>query len=227
MANNCIIVAGGSAAPRDARSHPSSPMIEQLSATSSEIDGNSAAQLPEVVSAAGTATARKLMQALAGSSPTKATHCAPAAIGGSVAPAILVGELVGFDGAGTPCVALAGYAEAVAVRTVVALTRHLVGCQVLVVHESNGAGSPIVTGVIRGADTPPPAPIKDVDGVLPFELEVDGERVVLDARHQLVLRCGEASITLTREGKILLRGTYVSSRSTGVNRIHGGSVEIN
>jgi hypothetical protein len=42
-----------------------------------------------------------------------------------------------------------------------------------------------------------------------------------------VLRCGEASLTLTREGKILLRGTYLSSRATGVHRIQGGTVEIN
>ena len=37
----------------------------------------------------------------------------------------------------------------------------------------------------------------------------------------------DARITLPREGKILLRGTYVSSRSSGVHRIHGAAVEIN
>ena len=44
---------------------------------------------------------------------------------------------------------------------------------------------------------------------------------------QIVLRCGEASITLTRAGKVLIRGAYVLSRSSGTNRIQGGSVEIN
>lgn len=42
-----------------------------------------------------------------------------------------------------------------------------------------------------------------------------------------MLRCGKASITLTRSGKIILRGTYISSRSSGVIRIKGGSVQIN
>ena len=42
-----------------------------------------------------------------------------------------------------------------------------------------------------------------------------------------VLVRGKASITLTREGKVLIRGTYLSSRSSGVNRIKGGSVQIN
>jgi hypothetical protein len=54
-----------------------------------------------------------------------------------------------------------------------------------------------------------------------------GREVVLTAENEIVLRCGEASITLTRAGKILLRGSYLLSRSSGVNRIKGGSVQIN
>jgi Domain of unknown function (DUF6484) len=55
----------------------------------------------------------------------------------------------------------------------------------------------------------------------------DGERLVLSAEEEITLKCGDASITLTKAGKVLLRGAYVSSRSSGVNRIQGGSVEIN
>jgi hypothetical protein len=47
------------------------------------------------------------------------------------------------------------------------------------------------------------------------------------APEQLVLRCGKASITLTKAGKVLIEGSYVSSKSTGVNRIKGGSVQLN
>jgi hypothetical protein len=49
----------------------------------------------------------------------------------------------------------------------------------------------------------------------------------MTAREQLVLRCGAASITLTRDGKVLIQGAYVSHRSSGVMRIKGGSVQIN
>jgi hypothetical protein len=59
------------------------------------------------------------------------------------------------------------------------------------------------------------------------ELENDGERLIVTAKTQLVLRCGKASITLTNAGKVLIEGAYVSSRSTGVNRINGGSVQLN
>ena len=49
----------------------------------------------------------------------------------------------------------------------------------------------------------------------------------IGALDQLVLRCGKASITLTKAGKVLIQGTYLSSRSSGVNRIKGGSVQLN
>ncbi len=45
--------------------------------------------------------------------------------------------------------------------------------------------------------------------------------MLVSAKDELVLRCGKASITLTRAGKVLIQGSYVSSRSTGVNRVKG------
>jgi hypothetical protein len=56
---------------------------------------------------------------------------------------------------------------------------------------------------------------------------VDGKRVEIEAQDEIVLKCGEASITLTKEGKIMIRGKYLLNRSTGVNRILGGSVQVN
>jgi hypothetical protein len=60
-----------------------------------------------------------------------------------------------------------------------------------------------------------------------MSVETDGERLIVCAERQLVLRCGKACITLTQAGKVLIEGTYVSSRSSGVNRIKGGAVQIN
>ena len=58
-------------------------------------------------------------------------------------------------------------------------------------------------------------------------VEADGERLIVSAKEQLVLRCGRSSITLTKAGKVLIQGTYVSNRSSGVVRIKGGSVQLN
>jgi hypothetical protein len=56
---------------------------------------------------------------------------------------------------------------------------------------------------------------------------VDGRKFTFEAKEQIVLRCGRSSITLTRAGKVLIKGAYLLNRSTGVNRIRGGSVQIN
>jgi hypothetical protein len=61
----------------------------------------------------------------------------------------------------------------------------------------------------------------------PIEALVDGRRVVLEAADEIVLRCGESSITLKRDGRVLIKGAYVETASRGVNRIKGGSVKIN
>jgi hypothetical protein len=53
------------------------------------------------------------------------------------------------------------------------------------------------------------------------------ERLTLAAAQEIVLQCGRASIVLTRVGKVLLRGAYVCSRSSGMQRITGASVHIN
>jgi hypothetical protein len=83
-------------------------------------------------------------------------------------------------------------------------------------------GQPIVVDVIEDrVATPTPAPAADQETV------IDARRLTFDAQEQIVFRCGRATITLTRAGKIIIRGAYVTSSSSGVNRIRGGSVQIN
>jgi uncharacterized protein (DUF2345 family) len=60
-----------------------------------------------------------------------------------------------------------------------------------------------------------------------LQTTAEPEELVLSAHKQVTIRCGESSITLTAAGKIILRGKYIVSRSSGVQRIKGGSVQIN
>lgn len=83
---------------------------------------------------------------------------------------------------------------------------------------------PIAIGLVRNPEIPASATGPSSD---PVEVTLDGETVTLAARKEIVLRVGEASITLTRSGKILIDGAYVSTKSSGVNRIRGGSVQVN
>ena len=51
--------------------------------------------------------------------------------------------------------------------------------------------------------------------------------MVIEGEHEVTLRCGDASITLRRDGKLVLRGAYIETTAKGLNRIRGGSVKIN
>ncbi len=104
--------------------------------------------------------------------------------------------------------------------------------EVLLAFEDGDPARPIVVGLIQ-----PPlptmidlvldgAPAEDAQEV-PQEAVLDGKRVVLEGEDEVVLRCGEASITLRRNGKVVIRGAYVESHAAGTNRIKGGSVRIN
>ena len=82
-------------------------------------------------------------------------------------------------------------------------------------------GAALLGALLAPAPAPAPAPDK------PVEARVDGKRVLLEGQEEVVLKCGEASITLKRDGKLILRGAYVETHAKGVNRIKGGSVKIN
>ena len=57
--------------------------------------------------------------------------------------------------------------------------------------------------------------------------DVDGRRVKVTAQDEIVLQCGSASVTLRRNGRVVIRGAYVETHAEGTNRIKGGQVQIN
>jgi hypothetical protein len=137
----------------------------------------------------------------------------------------LVGQLIGFkDNGRTPLVTFPGQpgAAAIPARATVDLQATHIGSDVVLLFEGGDYQKPIVLGVMRATD---PNHLAEQPGHV--EVEADGSRMFVSAKDQLVLRCGKAMITLTQSGKILIEGTYVSSRSSGVYRIKGGSVQLN
>jgi hypothetical protein len=134
-------------------------------------------------------------------------------------------RLHGFDLDDRPLVTgIPGLAhEILAARTTVALLRRDVGADVVLLFDRGDARRPIVVGVLQSAaiqqGATVPAPL--------VSAQVDDQKVVLTAEREIVLKCGEASITLTRAGKVLIKGTYVLSRSSGYNKIKGAAVDIN
>jgi hypothetical protein len=138
---------------------------------------------------------------------------------------VATGVLIGFKDQGqTPLVVYPGQPgpAALAASSIVDLHGEHVGKQVALMFENGDPRHPMIMGLLRSAHS---QPLSERAGQV--EVEADGERLVVTAREQLVLRCGKASITLTKAGKVLIQGAYVSSRSSGVNRIKGGSVQLN
>jgi hypothetical protein len=88
---------------------------------------------------------------------------------------------------------------------------------------------PVLTGLLQ-----PMPPTPHLDAVLaqplpdaPREAQLDGRRVLLEGRDEVVLRCGKATLILRADGRVLLRGVEVITEAEGVHRIRGGKVKIN
>jgi Domain of unknown function (DUF6484) len=142
-----------------------------------------------------------------------------------VVQGVVIGELLALtDGGATALVRFAGQPgeSAVAARSSIDLHGPHIGQGVVLMFEQGDPARPIVMGVLRGATGWPLA-----DKPAQVDVDADGQRLIVSAKEQLVLRCGKASITLTKAGKVMIEGSYLLSRSTGVNRIKGGSVQLN
>jgi Domain of unknown function (DUF6484) len=156
------------------------------------------------------------------------------------------GWLVGVDGEGRPVVDFPGNRggpraarrtlplEPEALRSAAAQRQG-----VMLLFENGDPRLPVIIGLLQAESATPAldavlaesaaesAPQPEPAPAQPMEAHVDGKRVVIEAADEVVLQCGQASITLRRNGKLIIKGTYVETHSTGTNRIKGGSVQIN
>jgi hypothetical protein len=53
------------------------------------------------------------------------------------------------------------------------------------------------------------------------------DRAVIEAKEQVVVRCGNARLELDGDGAVRLRGRTILSRCSSTHRIKGGTVQIN
>ena len=135
---------------------------------------------------------------------------------------VVIGVLVGLNEQRQPLVAFPGNpkSEGAVAKSTISFNTQDIGFEVALLFENGDPLLPMVIGRIHNPDS------KAMESPR-ITADVDGERLTLSANREIVLKCGKASITLTRSGKVILRGNYLLSRSSGVNRIKGGSVQIN
>jgi len=163
------------------------------------------------------------------------THSAQNSQGG-----LLIGKIIALNGQGNPMIAYDEQTKLTPVEalTTVPLTPASIGQEVAISFAQNRGGTAIVMGVIRrmlddvlnldahdsaseaAAETP------DVQSIKP-EILVDGNKLALSAAEEITLRCGKASITLTKAGKILIKGEHMLNRTSGAYKIKSGSIQLN
>jgi hypothetical protein len=140
---------------------------------------------------------------------------------GTPAPAARLGRLESVAADGVPQVTAPGWLDAPerAVLGAPPPGRDLeasIGRGVVLLPLEGAAERAVIVGWVADAA---PAPSRD--------LTVDGRRVVISAEHELELSCGEARVTLTQDGRVLIKGKGVLTDARQVNRIRGGQVQIN
>jgi hypothetical protein len=138
---------------------------------------------------------------------------------------LLIGRLLALvDDGCTPLVTYAGQPTCggVRARNTVHLHSGHVGHDVVLGFELLDPTRPIVLGVVQGQPGWPWA-----EPPMQVTLEAGGQRMVVVAERELVLRCGKASISLRHDGRVEIRGENILTQAAGPNRIQGGSVELN
>lgn len=146
---------------------------------------------------------------------------------------VIIGLVTAVDVNGAPSVAFAGNLESLPLKakTVIPLDSDAIGKEVALMFEQGDISCPMVMGLLHKPVDKPAIEVTSetlsVSVDTPSELVVAGKRIELTGQEEIVLKCGQSSITMTRSGKILIRGKYISTRSAGAHRIKGGSVQIN
>lgn len=134
------------------------------------------------------------------------------ALGGTI-----VGRISSWDPDAGLSVDYPGLAEGpVLARSLVVVSPAAVEAQAEVLLSLTDAG-PVIVGLL----------VPTGDELANPSATVDDDCMTLTGKRQVTLKCGDASITLRENGRVVIRGAYVETRSSGVNRIKGGTVKIN
>src|SRR5436190_8175914 len=126
-------------------------------------------------------------------------------------PGVVIGTLSAWDDAGNPLVDYSNNPSECFLQalTTVPLNQAVLGREVALMFVNGDPWQPLIIGLlqpIREGEAPAEPSVRSRP---PLSAEIDGERLVFTAKEEIVLQCGHASLTLTKAGKVLIRGSYL------------------
>lgn len=95
-----------------------------------------------------------------------------------------------------------------------------VDAEVLLVFEANDLRRPIIIGFLSDR-------LRPAEPTTPASTESPAERVLIEAGKEIELRCGSASIRMTDDGRVVVKGRNLTSRASESNKVRGAVVLIN
>jgi hypothetical protein len=93
--------------------------------------------------------------------------------------------------------------------------------------EASDVGSEVALTFVGGDPTRPIILDKIARPATFSTTTIHHRELVFEADRQITLRCGKSSVTLTRDGKVVICGKDLLSRASSVNRIRGGVIQLN
>jgi hypothetical protein len=120
-----------------------------------------------------------------------------------------------------------GPLEARCVRRESLCDAYQAGYTVLLVFENQDPFRPIVVGVLSDICFPDPQAAEFRADLDPRNATIDGNRIRLRAHEEILLECGQSSLLLRSDGKVIVKGVEIVSRASRTNKVRGACVKIN
>jgi hypothetical protein len=131
---------------------------------------------------------------------------------------VVIGVFLGFDGE-APLVVFPGNPRetALAARSLTELSSEMIGAEVALLFQSGDPNRPLIVGRI----------VDPMRKQAVSETKKDDSTFRIVARDRIEFRCGKSTIIMEKDGRITIRGSYLTSHASATNRIRGGSVNLN
>jgi hypothetical protein len=113
-------------------------------------------------------------------------------------------------------------------KSTIAIMERFIHQPVVLVFENSDLRRPVIIGLIQEQSVPARnSALAEISREEIVEIRVDGEKLIVDAKKEIEIRCGQSSLIMTSDGKVILKGEQITSRARRTNKVKGAAVRIN